>query len=135
MNRGIIKILGKDATSFAACFYNEKKVAQGKAEQPVMINFGDLQKFNIHSPVVLSRYLQKIADQNPNVVHPQLHLMGTLPGNPSEEEKNSSSTSLLRYLTNWVMVISLFLYTLTTTRKIGMFTQFLFGLTSFPESG
>lgn len=135
MNRGIIKILGKDATSFAACFYNEKKVAQGKAEQPVMINFGDLQKFNIHSPVVLSRYLQKIADQNPNVVHPQLHLMGTLPGNPSEEEKKQFINQLIKVLGKLVMVINLFLYTLTTTRKIGMFTRFLFGLTSLPESG
>ena len=87
MERGIIKILGSDATSFAACFYNEKKVTQGKAEQPIMMNLGDLQKFNVHSPVVLSRYFQKIADQNPNVVHPQLHLMGTLPGNPPQEEK------------------------------------------------
>ena len=98
MNRGIIKILGKDATSFAACFYNEKKVAQGKAEQPVMINLGDLQKYKIHSPVVLSRYLQKIADQNPNVVHPQLHLMGTLPGNPSENEKKQFINQLIKVL-------------------------------------
>ncbi len=87
MTRGIIKILGSDATSFAACFYNERKVTQGKAEPPMMMNFGNLEKYNIHSPVVLSRYFQKIADQNPNVVHPQLHLMGTLPGNPSETEK------------------------------------------------
>lgn len=98
MDRGIIKILGKDATSFAACFYNGKKLAQGKADQPIMINFGYLQKYNIHSPVVLSRYLQKIADQNPNVVHPQLHLMGTLPGNPSEAEKKQFIDQLIKVL-------------------------------------
>ena len=98
MERGIIKILGSSATSFAACIYNGKKVAQGKAEAPIMLNFGDLEKFNIHSPFIMSRYLQKIADQNPNVKHPQLHLMGSLPGNPSDEEKKQFIGHMIQVL-------------------------------------
>ena len=98
MERGIIKILGSSATSFAACIYNGKKVAQGKAEAPIMLNFGDLEKFKIHSPFIMNRYLQKIADQNPNVKHPQLHLMGSLPGNPSDEEKKQFIGHMIQVL-------------------------------------
>ena len=87
MERGIVKMLGNDATTFAACFYNEKKVAKGEAKLLEMRNFGDLQKYGIHTPVVTSRYLRKIADQNPDVKHPQKHIMFSLPGNPTEEEK------------------------------------------------
>ncbi len=87
MDRANVKILGNDATTFAACFYNEKKVAEGKAIFLGMKNFGELEKYNIHSPVVLSRYLKKIADRNPQVVHPQKHTMFSLPGKPTEEDK------------------------------------------------
>ena len=87
MDRANVKILGNDATTFAACFYNEKKVAEGKARFLCMKNFGELEKYNIHSPVVLSRYLKKIADRNPQVVHPQKHMMFSLPGKPAEEDK------------------------------------------------
>lgn len=87
MERGIVKILGNDATTFAACFYNEKKVAKGEAKLLEMRNFGDLQKYGIHTPVVTSRYLRKIADQNQDVKHPQKHIMFSLPGKPTEEEK------------------------------------------------
>lgn len=87
MERANVKILGNDATTFAACFYNEKKVAEGKAIFLGMKNFGELEKYNIHSPVVVSRYLKKIADRNPQVVHPQKHMMFSLPGKPTEEDK------------------------------------------------
>lgn len=87
MDRANVKILGNDATTFAACFYNEKKVAEGKAIFLGMKNFGELEKYNIHSPVVLSRYLKKIADRNSQVVHPQKHIMFSLPGKPTEEDK------------------------------------------------
>lgn len=87
MERGIVKILGNDATTFAACFYNEKKVTKGEAKLLEMRNFGDLQKYGIHTPVVTSRYLRKIADQNQDVKHPQKHIMFSLPGKPTEEEK------------------------------------------------
>lgn len=87
MDRANVKILGNDATTFAACFYNEKKVAEGKAIFLGMKNFGELEKYNIHSPVVVSRYLKKIADRNPQVVHPQKHMMFSLPGKPAEEDK------------------------------------------------
>lgn len=87
MERGIVKILGNDATTFAACFYNEKKVTKGEARLVEMLNFGDLQRYGIHSPVVTSRYLRKIADQNTDVKHPQKHIMFSLPGTPTEEEK------------------------------------------------
>ena len=87
MDRANVKILGNDATTFAACFYNEKKVAEGKAIFLGMKNFGELEKYNIHSPVVVSRYLKKIADRNPQVVHPQKHMMFSLPGKPTEEDK------------------------------------------------
>ncbi len=87
MERANVKILGNDATTFAACFYNEKKVAEGKAVFLGMKNFGDLEKYNIHSPVVLSRYLKKISDRNSQVAHPQKHMMFSLPGNPSEEDR------------------------------------------------
>ena len=87
MDRANVKILGNDATTFAACFYNGKKVAEGKAIFLGMKNFGELEKYNIHSPVVVSRYLKKIADRNPQVVHPQKHMMFSLPGKPTEEEK------------------------------------------------
>lgn len=87
MERANTKILGNDATTFAACFYNEKKVAEGKAIFLGMKNFGELEEYNIHSPVVVSRYLKKIADRNPQVVHPQKHMMFSLPGKPTEEDK------------------------------------------------
>lgn len=87
MDRANVKILGNDATTFAACFYNEKKVAEGKAIFLGMKNFDELEKYNIHSPVVVSRYLKKISDRNPQVVHPQKHMMFSLPGKPTEEDK------------------------------------------------
>jgi len=87
MDRANVKILGNDATTFAACFYNEKKVAEGKAVFLRMKNFEELEKYNIHSPVVLSRYFRKIADRNSQVVHPQKHIMFSLPGKPTEEDK------------------------------------------------
>ena len=59
MERCVVKILGAKATNFAACFYNEKKVAEGTAECISMRNFGELGDYNLHSPVVLSRYFQK----------------------------------------------------------------------------
>ena len=53
--RCVVKILGKTATSFAACHYNEKKVAEGTAKCISMRNCGDLGKYHIHAPVVPSR--------------------------------------------------------------------------------
>ena len=69
MERGIVKILGNDATTFAACFYNEKKVAKGEAKLLEMRNFGDLQKYGIHTPVVTSRYLRKKEEKQQLVDH------------------------------------------------------------------
>ena len=45
--RCIVKIVGKGAISFAACFYNERKVAEGKAKCLAMRNFGELGKYFI----------------------------------------------------------------------------------------
>lgn len=85
--RCIVKILGSSATSFAALFYNSQKVTQGTAKCIAMRNFGDLGKYNIQSPVVLSNYFQKIADHNSMVKHKQKHMMFSYPGKPTEEEK------------------------------------------------
>ena len=87
MERCVVKILGSSATSFAACFYNEKKVAEGTAECVEMRNFGDLENFFIHSPVVMSNYFQKIADHNSMVEHPQKHMVWSFPGKATPEEE------------------------------------------------
>lgn len=85
--RGVVKILGNSATSFAACFYNGMKVARGEAKCISMRNFGPLQDYFIHSPVVMSRYLQKIADHNTLVKHPQKHMVWSLPGEATQKEQ------------------------------------------------
>ena len=86
MERCVVKILGAKATNFAACFYNEKKVAEGTAECISMRNFGELGDYNLHSPVVLSRYFQKIADHNKFVKHPQKHICWSFPGKANPEQ-------------------------------------------------
>ena len=83
----VIKILGATATSFAAVDYNENKVAEGVAECVALRNFGLLEQYNFHAADTMKKYLQKIADHNDRVQHPQLHIMVSYPGIPSEEEK------------------------------------------------
>lgn len=83
----VIKILGATATGFAAVDYNENKVAEGVAECVALRNFGSLEQYNFHAADTLKKYLQKIADRNDRVQHPQLHIMVSYPGIPSEEEK------------------------------------------------
>jgi len=83
----VIKVLGADATGFAAVDYNEKKVAEGAAELVRMINFGLLEQYGFHAADTVKKFLQKIADKNDRVQHPQLHLMISYPGIPSQEQK------------------------------------------------
>ena len=83
----VIKILGATATSFAAVDYNENKVSEGVAECVELRNFGPLEQYNFHAADTMKKYLQKIADRNDRVQHPQLHIMVSYPGIPSEEEK------------------------------------------------
>ena len=79
--------MGATATSFAAVDYNENKVAEGFAECVAMRNFGPLEQYNFHAADTMKKYLQKIADRNDRVQHPQLHIMVSYPGIPTEEEK------------------------------------------------
>ena len=79
--------MGATATSFAAVDYNENKVAEGVAECVAMRNFGPLEQYNFHAADTMKKYLQKIADRNDRVQHPQLHIMVSYPGIPTEEEK------------------------------------------------
>ena len=83
----VIKILGADAIGFPGVDYNEKKVAEGVAELVKMKNFGTLELYQFHAADTVKKYLQKIADRNDRVQHPQLHIMVSYPGVPSEEEK------------------------------------------------
>ena len=83
----VIKELGTDATGFPGVDYNEKKVAEGVAELVKMKNFGPLEHYQFHAPDTVKKYLQKIADKNDRVQHPQLHIMVSYPGEPTEEEK------------------------------------------------
>jgi len=83
----IIKELGTDATGFPGVDYNEKKVAEGVAELVRMKNFGPLEQYQFHASDTVKKYLQKIADRNDRVQHPQLHIMVSYPGEPTEEEK------------------------------------------------
>lgn len=83
----VIKILGADATGFPEVDYNEKKVAEKVAELVKMKNFGPLEKYQFHAADTAKKYLQKIADRNDRVQHPQLHIMVSYPGEPTEEEK------------------------------------------------
>ena len=83
----IIKILGADATGFPAVTYNENKVAEGVAEMVKMKNFGLLEHYQFHAADTVKKYLQKIADRNDRVQHPQLHLMVSYPGIPTEEQR------------------------------------------------
>lgn len=83
----VIKVLGADATGFAAVDYNERKVAEGEAEFLLMKNFGQLDEFQFHAADIIKGYFQKIADRNDKVQHPQLHIMVSYPGKPPQEEK------------------------------------------------
>lgn len=83
----VIKELGTDATGFPGVDYNEKKVAEGVAELVKMKNFGPLEHYQFHAADTVKKYLQKIADRNDRVQHPQLHIMVSYPGEPTEEEK------------------------------------------------
>lgn len=83
----VIKVLGADATGFAAVDYNERKVAEGEAEFLLMKNFGQLDEFQFHAADIIKGYFQKIADRNDKVQHPQLHIMISYPGKPPQEEK------------------------------------------------
>lgn len=83
----IVKILGTSATSFAAVDYNEKKVAEGVAKCVAMENFGLLEQFKFRAPDTVKKYLEKIADKNDRVEHPQLHFTISYPGKATEEEK------------------------------------------------
>lgn len=83
----VIKVLGSDATGFAAVDYNERKVAEGEAEFLLMKNFGELDKYQFHAADILKGYFQKVADRNDKVQHPQLHIMVSYPGKPTLEEK------------------------------------------------
>ena len=83
----VIKILGADATGFPGVDYNEKKVAEGVAELVKMKNLGPLEQYQFHAADTVKKYLQKIADRNDRVQHPQLHIMVSYPGEPTEEEK------------------------------------------------
>lgn len=84
----IIKVLGADATGFAAIDYNERKVLEGDAKFLLMKNFGQLDEFQFHAADTLKKYLQKIADRNDKVQHPQLHIMVSYPGkNPTDADK------------------------------------------------
>ena len=83
----IIKELGTDATGFPGVDYNEKKVAEGVAELVKMKNFGPLEQYQFHASDTVKKYLQKIADRNDRVQHPQLHMMVSYPGEPKGEEK------------------------------------------------
>lgn len=83
----VIKVLGADATGFAAVDYNERKVAEGEAEFLLMKNFGELDKYQFHAADILKGYFQKVADRNDKVQHPQLHIMVSYPGKPTLEEK------------------------------------------------
>lgn len=83
----IIKELGTDATGFPGVDYNEKKVAEGVAELVKMKNFGPLEQYQFHASDTAKKYLQKIADRNDRVQHPQLHMMVSYPGIPTKEEK------------------------------------------------
>lgn len=84
----VIKILGADATGFPGVDYNEKKVAEGVAALLKMKNFGPLEHYQFHAADTVKKYLQKIADRNDRVQHPQLHIMVSYPGEPTEEEKH-----------------------------------------------
>lgn len=83
----VIKELGTDATGFPGVDYNEKKVVEGAAELVKMKNFGPLERYQFHAPDTVKKYLQKIADRNDRVQHPQLHIMVSYPGIPTEDEK------------------------------------------------
>lgn len=83
----VIKILGADATGFPAVNYNENKVAEGMAKLVKMKNFGLLERYQFHAADTVKKFLQKIADRNDRVQHPQLHIMVSYPGIPTEEEK------------------------------------------------
>lgn len=87
MERCIVKVLNNSATGFPACFYNEGKVAEGTARFAGMRNFGLLEDYNVHFPVVMSRYLQKIADHNSRVKHPQKHIIWSFPGRATPEQE------------------------------------------------
>ena len=52
-----------------------------------MKNFGPLEQYQFHASDTVKKYLQKIADRNDRVQHPQLHIMVSYPGEPTEEEK------------------------------------------------
>lgn len=83
----VVKILGTSATSFAAVNYNEAKVRQGEAKCVAMENFGLLEKYKFRDSETVIKYLEKIADKNDKVEHPQLHFTISYPGKATDQDK------------------------------------------------
>lgn len=82
----VVAFKGRDASTFAAVDYNEKKVAERHAYRAAMYNFGKIGEKDIHSARVIKKYLQKIADKNGSNHRPQKHMILSYPGKASPEE-------------------------------------------------
>ncbi len=75
------------SASFHAVEYNERKVAQGKAELLEMINFGYLSNMGEYNWEDLTRYLLEYSSANTHIKYPQFHLAISCKGSEYSHEQ------------------------------------------------
>ena len=75
------------SANFHAVEYNERKVAQGKAELLEMANFGFITKGDAYTWEDLTSYLLEYSSKNERIKYPQFHLAISCRGNEYTQEE------------------------------------------------
>lgn len=75
------------STNFHAVEYNERKVAQGKAELLEMTNFGYIANLGSYNWEDLTNYLLDYTAKNPHIKYPQFHLAISCRGDEYTQEE------------------------------------------------
>ena len=79
------------STNFHAVEYNERKVAEGKAELVEMLNFGYISNMGEYSTEDLISFLNDYSAKNNRIQKPQFHIAFSCKGHqlrPSLHERN-----------------------------------------------
>ena len=75
------------SANFHAVEYNERKVAQGRAELLEMSNFGYLSNVGEYTWEDLTQYLLDYSSRNEHIKYPQFHLAVSCKGNEYSHEQ------------------------------------------------
>ena len=75
------------SANFHAVEYNERKVAQGKAELLEMTNFGYVESMETYTWEDLTTYLKNYTSRNTRIKRPQFHLAISCRGDEYTQEE------------------------------------------------